>query len=76
MGAVSAIVNGGRPLHRCANVCVQRAKFTISRLRGLTRHDLRHEFASHLVGEGGEIREAKEAVRQALGLAASSTIRS
>jgi site-specific recombinase XerD len=35
----------------------------LGRRGGLTWHDLRHEFVSHLVDEGGEIHEVKEAVR-------------
>jgi site-specific recombinase XerD len=39
------------------------AGLPVGRRNGLTWHDLRHEFVSHLVGEGGEIHEVKEAVR-------------
>lgn len=39
------------------------AGLPVGRKSGLIWHDLRHEFVSHLVDEGGEIHEVKEAAR-------------
>jgi site-specific recombinase XerD len=41
----------------------EHAGLPVGRRGGLTWHDLRHEFVSHLVDEGGEIHEVKEAAR-------------
>ena len=39
------------------------AGLPVGRSNGLTWHDLRHEFVSHLVDSGGEIHEVREAAR-------------
>ena len=40
-----------------------RAGLPLGRRGGLVWNDLRHEFISHLVDEGGEIHEVREAAR-------------
>lgn len=39
------------------------AGLPVGRKNGLTWHDLRHEFVSHLVDSGGEIHEVRDAAR-------------